>query len=345
MSETPRRKVDAEELKARLAAHKLWLESEHKAGAQFVSGEDEDLSGAELLGANLSGTNLSKANLSGAFLRHANLSVAKLVSANLSVADLWAANLSGANLSEANLSGAHLSEANLSVADLWAANLSGAHLRYANLSGADLRRAVLDNADVRDAELLGVGGLYGRDRATGLATVKEAEWADYGHRRDYAHWAFLRFIGTLRIFAASYAGFIGITAYVSGVRWYNEHVGRWHQWAAEHGDGPVKHWAALVAKVPALPVQTHFGWMLAAIGLLVIASTLFAVFCPEPIKEATETRWTRELNQPLIEYRSAMYAGLWWRYICLICFVVGGGYTAYYIVWNGIAAIWFLLHP
>jgi hypothetical protein len=212
----------------------------------------------------------------------------------------------------------------------------------ADLSRADLCRATLEDAYVFGTRLLRVRGLFGRDRAGGLATVKEAEWAVYGHKKDYAHWAILRLIGTLRIFGASYAGFIGITAYVSAIRWYNGQVGRWHAWAAQHQDGAVQHWAA---KIPTLPVASHFGWMLAAIGLLVIASTIFAIFCPEPIKEATETRWTRELNQPLIEYRSTMYAGFWRRYICLVCFVVGGGYTARYLVWKGLAAIRFLLHP
>ncbi len=100
-----------------LAAHKLWVETDHEQG------ERADLSGADLSGADLRGADLIRANLSGA--------------------DLSGANLSGANLSEADLSEADLSEANLSEANLYKADLYKANLREANLYKADLSEADL----------------------------------------------------------------------------------------------------------------------------------------------------------------------------------------------------------
>src|SRR3990170_8604586 len=116
-------------------------EIENLSGANLSGADlrDADLSGADLRDADLSGANLSGADLSGADLRGANLS-----GADLSGADLRDADLSGANLSGADLRGAYLSGANLSGADL-----SGAYLRGANLSGANLSDAkgLLNSAD------------------------------------------------------------------------------------------------------------------------------------------------------------------------------------------------------
>ncbi|MCI0349167.1 MAG: hypothetical protein L0Z53_07060 [Acidobacteriales bacterium] len=76
--------------------------------------------------------------------------------------------------------------------------------------------------------------------------------------------------------------------------------------------------------------------------MLAIATTLFAFFCPEPIKEATETRWARELNQSVLEYRSAKYAHPVMRHACLVLFTVGGGCSLLYLLWRGAIALVFL---
>ena len=76
--------MTADQLKAVLDAHALWLKGE--GAGQRANLHEADLRGADLSGANLSGANLRWADLSGA-------------------------DLSGANLSGANLSGAHLSGA------------------------------------------------------------------------------------------------------------------------------------------------------------------------------------------------------------------------------------------
>ncbi|MFN0131222.1 MAG: pentapeptide repeat-containing protein [Phycisphaerales bacterium] len=332
----PRRKVSREELDKRLLAHIKWLKSEKKEGARFRSGEREDLSGERMPGV----------NLSGALLWFADLNGADLEKAELGGGDLVGANLSGANLQKANLSGTRLIGVSLREADLREAELSGAELFEANLSGADLRLANVASANLRKTQLFRTRGLYGPDRATSLGVVKGAEHAVYGHKHDFAHWALLRFLGTLHLFSASYIAFVAITVYATALRWHNQHVPIWHAWAREHdswSDGLVRFFAGLVLRIPELPVQRHFGILLVAIGLLALATTLHALFCPEAIKEATETRWTRELNQPLIEYRSAMYHRFWVRYITLISFGLGGLYTLGYLLWRASRALWYLL--
>jgi hypothetical protein len=116
--------MTADQLKAVLDAHALWLKGE---GA----GQRANLHEADLRGADLREADLSEADLRGADLSGANLS-----GANLRWADLHEADLRGADLSGANLSGANLRWADLSGADLSGANLSGANLSGAHLSGA-----------------------------------------------------------------------------------------------------------------------------------------------------------------------------------------------------------------
>ena len=69
---------------------------------------------------------LSHQNLSGAELRGANLSLTNFAGADLSYADLFNANLAGANLSGVDFLGACLCLVNLTGADLSGAQLAGA---------------------------------------------------------------------------------------------------------------------------------------------------------------------------------------------------------------------------
>ena len=63
-------KMTPEELKARLDAHKLWLETR---GSGEVKGERLDLTYADLTDANLTGADLTRADLTDANLTRANL--------------------------------------------------------------------------------------------------------------------------------------------------------------------------------------------------------------------------------------------------------------------------------
>ncbi len=168
-----------EELQKILAAHRMWVESEGKAGLR-----------AELFRVDLEGENLAGANLQGADLLQVSLQRADLGEANLQGADLWEVNLQGAKLYEANLQGAKLPQADLREANLAVANLQGAFLARADLREANLPLTTLREANLADADLRGVTGLLGGQLAganvsgaklpediakfEGLATVEEA---------------------------------------------------------------------------------------------------------------------------------------------------------------------------
>jgi len=123
----------------------------------------------------LKNQDLSYANLEGADLKEADFENATLIHANLKGAHLEEGNLKNANLAEAVLHDAHLEEsvfqnsrmekvrlqkahlyrADLKNVDLLGALLQGAELRYVDLEDARLEEADLRMADLTGAKLRG----------------------------------------------------------------------------------------------------------------------------------------------------------------------------------------------
>jgi hypothetical protein len=143
-----------EKIKADIAAHKLWLDTDGREGVR-IDWCGKDLPGATLAYANLTGATLRGATLRWATLRGANFYRADLAGADFHQANLSEANLQWTDLYKANLRGANLSEANLSEANLYGARLSEADLRGADLRGTDLTRANLSGANLSEANLTG----------------------------------------------------------------------------------------------------------------------------------------------------------------------------------------------
>lgn len=112
------------------------------------SGENTNLSGADLTATYLCGSVFYKTNLTGAKLQNANLSddfgAVDLRDAILNDADMYQVNLSGADLSNAQLRKAFLGESNLSRANFTGADLTEAFLGKSNLVEATLTDATLN---------------------------------------------------------------------------------------------------------------------------------------------------------------------------------------------------------
>lgn len=114
---------------------------------------NNNLSNANLTGADFSGTNLATVNFIGADLSDANFDNVNLTGANLKGVKSSGASFINANLSEANLGGADLSKAVLTGANLSRANLEDAKLVYANLTRANLEDTNLTHADLTNSQL------------------------------------------------------------------------------------------------------------------------------------------------------------------------------------------------
>jgi len=94
--------VNAEDLKAVLDGHRIWVSS------GGMKGKRADLTGVDLTGVDLAHANLAHANLTGAILTGARLVCAILTGVDLTGVDLTCANLTCAILTHANLTGANL---------------------------------------------------------------------------------------------------------------------------------------------------------------------------------------------------------------------------------------------
>lgn len=278
----------------------------------------------------------AKAQLDGANLRYADFA-----DQNLQNSDLHETDLRSAVLTNTNLHGVRAGHADFRNADLTGAILRKANLAHANLDGARLHNADLGQADIERASLGGTKGLFGPNRAIEMVTVRNVESAVFARKHDNVPWSspFLRSIGTLRLFGISNAAWIGIILYAAGVRWYNRGLGAVQRWAEQFGSGEDAARVAWIQQLPALPVSPWLGWQLIMLVVLALGATLYLVLCPDLVKENTETKWTRELGAPLIEYRSAMFCRPWGRYVCLGLYAVGGIYTLSYLAVRGWMAV------
>ncbi len=318
------------------------------------------LSHAKCYAIKMSHTDLSRSFIDHADFMEANLTKSDLSDSTAGNADFSYADLTQTNLSECNLQDSCFIEAKMIGADVSSCNLDRAQmikcsLRNANLSESSLRNASVHwsniaGAKIGGADLTRARGLFGPFRAvTREAPVDEHEshGAIYRQPNDFVGWGLLRVIGSLRIFGVSYFSVAGITLYVGIAREYNAFAAHARDVVAELAPPPpqtLQHFAMSVAgRMPDLPVPAHLGRQLVFTILLAIAATIYALACPSEVKEANEVRWTRAMNQPLWEYRSANWSRLVWRYLCALFFVVGGAHSLWYLFSRGFFAASYLL--
>jgi uncharacterized protein YjbI with pentapeptide repeats len=323
-----------------------------------------NLQGMDLSGSDLTGATLSKSNLSHACLTRANLDHATLRNVNItgvdcstvSITDSFSlthsvatsarfdtlaadsANFSGTTAGHASfkhccftysdftaLIAPHTDFSNAVLKD---SNFAGADLSHANFHHADLRRCFLEDVNVSRASFIRTRGLWGEQRAH-LHNVRNAEWAIYHPASDFLNWARLRFISTLRLFGVSYVAFFAILLYGGFARWQQEILSAL---LAHSSPGTDAHAAfQFLNAMPHVPFSPALGGQLVALLLLAIGSTVYAIACPALIQENSETRWSRELHNPVIEYRAALWSRPWARYICTVFYVLGAAYTLLYI--------------
>ncbi|MCW9045727.1 MAG: pentapeptide repeat-containing protein [Alphaproteobacteria bacterium] len=139
--------ASAPEVQIALGAHKLWVNTGGKEGAQLTLPRadmrghnlaESDFTQVRIPGGNFKGTDctetvfrkafLSRSDFTGAQLSKCDFAVSRLKQVNLKDAKLKMANLHGADLARANLSGARLMRCDMSAANLDGTNLIGANL-------------------------------------------------------------------------------------------------------------------------------------------------------------------------------------------------------------------------
>lgn len=249
------------------------------------------------------------------------------------------------------------------------AQMDGTTLEKTSLRGSRIHLACLNRLIMSEVDLAGIKGLFGPNRAftrvdrnfriedhytesarfhrpwkirKGLAGLYDRSIDRL--ERHAASWERLRTIGQLRLFGVSYLAVVVIASYTLLAKWHNTRVVATAHQAAERAEaaGETDLWATFMRLLPELPTPAHLGWQLLMTGLLATAATIYAMFCPNEVREATEVGWTRRMGQPLWEYRSAKWSRAWARYPCLILFLIGGLYTLGYLLVRSYSAIVYL---
>lgn len=339
--------------------------------------ESLDLCHISLRNVSLSYSKLSHVHLHDADLRDADWTGAKLFDVRGHRAKFNGSDFQRAVLTQCDMSEARFLHTKISPAEFHSCTLLRCNLRWAELSGtvfdnstlrgSQLHLAQLSGLKLSEANLSNLKGLFGPNRAfTRGAGIEDhhTESARF-HRpwivcndargmggwvvdileRHAANWEFLRAIGQLRLFGVSYLAVIAITSYTLLARWHNTRVVSSAHTAADRArqTGEDDMWATLLGSLPHLPTPAHLGIQLAATASLAIAATIYALRCPNEVREATEVGWTRRMGQPLWEYRSAKWSRAWARYLCLVFFLAGGSYTLWYLFTRSWSAVVYLL--
>ncbi len=300
-----------------------------------------DFVGAIIKGTCFHGTDLSKANLSKRDLTGLDFSNAILCNA-----DLRGANLGGACLRNADLKAGNLTQTSLRKADLTEVDLRGACCDGADLGNTKLERAQIDRATFAEANLSAADLTHvrGASRAVHLDTVLldednpvkyfetcERTWSD-----RYLSWEIIRTLGNIKLFAVSYPllAFLMAAFYLGGL--YNEKVEIARAWAdsviESANDGDESEVPAPAAVLLAEQVKCSepflFPWttvvLFASTIVLVVASSIYTVFCPAEVKEFSRLHWMHQLNRSLVPYWALAWKHRRLRWVCGVSYALGG---------------------
>jgi len=239
-------------------------------------------------------------------------------------------NLSRSNLSGMNLKGMDFSGIDLSGSDFQNANLDRADFSYGNLIGANLQGATLQGTN-----FFSTSGLFGPNRALcspyQTSINSGGEQATFRKPGDHVPWSILRSIGTFRVFGTSYVTIAVLVTYATWVEWVNHTAYHWASMLPQDGGALENFRQMLLTRATVIEVSPHFGIQILMVLCLAVGATLYQLFCPDLIKENSESRWTRELNQSLIEYRAADASFPLARTVALFFYGIGGLYTLAYV--------------
>lgn len=299
------RTVSDSDLKTIRESHRLWLETDSEQGQQA------DLSRCDFRGRELQGFPFDKGCFYGADFTNARLHDSQFSQAVCRRAIFVRAKFIG--------------DPSFARGDFRRANF-----RLATASSPTKMRSI------NNAILVGTQGLFGAERlrfrlefARGSEPIVQ-RWKHLRVWGDAPSWWHIGFAGRLPFFGLSNVTLIGILAYAAAARWYNRQlVGLVER--AENGEVSATLDTLASVLVPA-PAPSHLGRMLVALIALTIASVIYSLKCPDCVREYSQTAWEASKDRDPIEYISANYSRLLWRWAAGLLYTGGIGYTALYVV-------------
>lgn len=254
----------------------------------------------------------------------------------------------------ADLSGKHFDGIDLSSRGLKNVIMRGCSLRSANLcntifEGCDLSGSDWHGADFRGAKFY--GGLYtsiqNAPRAKNLEFILAGnDMCVFSNPQvtlwDRLDWEKIKVIGRLPFFGISTTAIVVMTIYYYILELYNTRVA-----AAVNALKNVPLEMAVMRGIVshlAIPIPRLAFISLCAAIFLLCASVIYAIFCPDRVKQFSSEVWLYQLQKSLIEYRPFTWKFAAIRWVCSSLYFIGGVLSAYVIVTKLFSVMQFVLY-
>ncbi|MDX9911249.1 MAG: pentapeptide repeat-containing protein [Phycisphaerales bacterium] len=240
--------------------------------------------------------------------------------------------LRGAKMSECKFDGCIMIDTDFECADLTGARFHETTMKRTRLvnaicAGADFRDARMDGADLKGANLVGAIGLWGPAKAVTDKCLR-ADEAKYSN--DPLAWSRLRWSHDLRLVGVSYVSFVAGILYAAMTRPINEAVRSVRDWSVKMSDTlPAAGW---LGHLPSLPTSGFFAVQLVALLFVAVGTTIYRMYCPEFVQLYSETEWTVEKRQSMVEYRAASASKKHLRWAAWFFIGTGSVYTVLYLL-------------
>jgi hypothetical protein len=243
-----------------------------------------------------------------------------------------------------DFSGALLDSVDFTGAQLKGSNFKAANFSNCNLHGSDWTDCDFENAQFNGGNLSEVKNAHRAKnlitlivvdppRAHSFETVIRPWWVKLD-------WERLGALGRLPFFTASTAVLVLFPIFFYFLDLYNRHLDAWKAaLAARAGSSEAAAYgAAALERLSPLQPPALSIFTLASALLLLIASLLYAFFCPGRVKQFSSHQWRDELKRPLLEYWPYAWRFQYVRMICAACYAVGG-LLAVWIIGNKLVTV------
>jgi hypothetical protein len=237
--------------------------------------------------------------------------------------------------------------------------LTNVNFRNAQLNGSNFKSAIFSDCNLAGSDWTDCDFKYAEFIAGSLSDVKNAHRAknlttvlvrepQRAHSFETAirpwwiklDWERLGALGRLPFFTASTAVLVFFPIFFYFLDLYNRHLDAWKDaLAARAGSSEAASFAAaaLVRLSPLQPPALSILTLISAL-LLLIASLLYAFFCPGRVKQFSSHQWRDELKRPLLEYWPYAWRFQHVRMACAACYAVGG-MLAVWIIGNKLVSV------
>jgi uncharacterized protein YjbI with pentapeptide repeats len=296
-----------------------------------------DFSYCELNDAKFVNCSMDTATFFGCGLRGTNFQYSLLHNANFDLQILDHVDFQGAKLNGASFRGATLIidsifAADFANTDLTDANFRKCYFKHVNFEGANWERCNFEYAEFEEGNL---SGLKNADRAKNLHTVRATgfrqnlEFSEISWLNRRFNWEWVRTFGRLPLFTASTTALILLPIFFYFLDAYNRYVD--YMQTAITANGNNSSIVSEFAKLPHLPMPSLSLISFVSAILLLFASSIYLLACPQRVKQFGKVEWCDQLGRSLTEYLPSAWRHPKWRAICIVLYVLGGGLAAYVI--------------